>query len=106
MRRGLKRVGVVLGIVLLGFAIFVALRQHLDYGATPTPDIKASSDPAVIARGEYVVRVLANCGGCHGDPALDAANLAGDKTVPLSGGRVWDIPPGKFRARNATSDPE
>src|SRR4051794_16625454 len=106
MRRVLKIVGAVLGIAVLGFAVVVVVRQDLDYGATATPDLKASSDPAVIARGEYVVRLLANCTSCHGDPALDAANMAGDKTVPLSGGRTWSIPPGIFRARNITSDPE
>jgi len=41
------------------FAIFVASRQHLKFDPL-YPAVAASADPAVIARGRYVVRVLAN----------------------------------------------
>ena len=93
---------VALGVIVAGFAIFVAMRQHLTFD-TPYPAIAASTDPAVIERGRYVVRILANCSECHGDPARRAEAGEG-KEIPLSGGFVWNIPPGAIYARNITPD--
>jgi len=98
----------LLAVVVLfvaGFAIFVASRQHLTFNGVPYPQVAASTDTAVIARGHYLVRNVVNCGQCHGDPAQAAARAAGDD-VPLSGGQVFDIPPGKFYVRNITPDQE
>ena len=56
---------------------------------------------ATAARGEYIVRNVAVCGGCH------AADPSHDVDGPLSGGmefRDWRI--GTARAANLTSDPE
>jgi mono/diheme cytochrome c family protein len=92
----------VLLIAIVGFAIFVASRQHLTFTA-PAPAVAASGDSAVIARGRYVVRSVAACASCHGDPARYAAFEQGDD-VPLSGGYAWHIPPGTFYALNITSD--
>jgi len=105
----LKKVALYAGAVLvffvLGFAVFVAARQDLRFDHE-LPPIHASTDPAVIARGQYVVRHLAGCGSCHADPARARDVLRGDDTVPLSGGHTWTIPPGTFRAYNITSDKE
>jgi mono/diheme cytochrome c family protein len=89
-------------IVVGAAAAYIASRQHLTFDA-PYPDVTASTDSAVIARGRYVVRNLAHCAGCHGDPAMRAT---ADADAPLSGGYVFDIPPGRFYARNLTPDPE
>jgi mono/diheme cytochrome c family protein len=97
----------VLGLIVLLFvagAVFVGSRQHLRFDA-PYPPVAASTDTAVIARGHYIVRDIANCGQCHGDPAQHEALLAG-ADVPLSGGFTWDIPPGSIHARNITPDDE
>jgi mono/diheme cytochrome c family protein len=85
-------------------AIYVGSRQNLKFDA-PYPDVAASSDSAVIARGRYVVRHLAPCADCHGDPAQAAAAQAGAE-VPLSGGYVFEIPPGRFHVPNITPDAE
>jgi mono/diheme cytochrome c family protein len=64
----------------------------------PLPSLSATDASA--SRGEYIVRTVAVCGGCH---AADAKNPAS----PLSGGREfrdWRI--GVARASNLTSDPE
>ena len=74
-------------------------------GDAPYPKVTATTDSAVVARGQYVVRVLAPCAACHGNPAQRAAYASGED-VPLSGGYVFDIPPGKFYVRNLTPDPE
>jgi mono/diheme cytochrome c family protein len=95
---------VVVALLFAGLSIYVASRQNLRFEA-PFPEIAASSDSAVIARGHYVVRSLAPCAACHGDPAQRAAGEAGAE-VPLSGGEVFDIPPGKFHVPNITPDAE
>jgi len=104
MRKFLVVFVFVVSVVIAGFAAFVATRQNLKFDA-PMPPVQASSDTAVIARGHYVVRQLASCPICHGDPKQYDRTLAGEE-VPLSGGFVFDIPPGKFYPRNITPDKE
>lgn len=104
MRKILLSLVVLFAVVVGGFAVYVASRQNLKFDA-PFPAIAASSDSAVVARGRYLVREVANCAQCHGDTAQARALMAG-ADVPLSGGFTFDIPPGKFRARNITPDAE
>jgi mono/diheme cytochrome c family protein len=104
-----KRIGfgiaAVLGAALAAFAVYVASRQNLRFDREP-PAIRASTDGAVVARGEYLVRRLANCSYCHGDSQRLRDVLQGNESVALSGGRTWEIPPGTFRAHNITPDRE
>jgi mono/diheme cytochrome c family protein len=101
---------ILIGLVLIVFAvvagasIFVASRQNLKFNP-PYPEVTASTDTSVIARGHYVVHTLANCVQCHGDTTR-RADLAEGRDIPLAGGNRWDIPPGTFFARNITSDKE
>ena len=104
MRKILLTLVVLLVVVVGGFAVYVASRQNLVFDA-PFPAITASSDSAVVARGRYIVRDVANCAQCHGDTTQLQALVAG-ADIPLSGGFTFDIPPGKFRARNITPDEE
>jgi mono/diheme cytochrome c family protein len=97
-------VGVVALVALGVGAFWVASRQNLRFDA-PYPAFHASTDSAVVARGRYVVRRLADCAGCHGDPGQHQAYLDGAEP-PLSGGKSWVIPPGTFYARNITPDRE
>ncbi len=94
----------ILVLVLVTFAVFVATRQNLKFDA-PYPAVTASTDTAVVARGHYVIRNVANCAQCHGDTTQWVANQAG-ADVPLNGGFTWVIPPGSVHARNLTPDPE
>jgi mono/diheme cytochrome c family protein len=103
LRKILVAAGWVLVVVIVGGGIFVSARQNLRFDATPYPDVAASTDSAVIARGHYIVRVVAPCAGCHGDPSQRAAYVSG-ADVPLVGGFGFDIPPGQFYTRNLTSD--
>ena len=102
MRKALRIVGILLLVIVAGGAMFVGARQNLTFDA-PFPAVTASRDSAVIERGHYIVRTLAPCASCHGDPAQRDASMKGDE-VPLSGGVVFDIPPGKFYPRNLTPD--
>ncbi len=96
------RLGIVIVLVVGGFAAYVASRQNLEFDV-PLPPVAASTDSAVIARGHYVVRDVASCTGCHGDPTQPDSVLA-SADVPLSGGFEFHIPPGRFYPRNITPD--
>ena len=94
----------VVALFVAGFAIYVASRQHLTFNDVPYPQVAASTDTAVIARGHYLVRDVVNCASCHGDPTRTADRDAGVE-LPLSGGYLFDVPPGKIYVRNITPDP-
>ncbi len=96
-------VGLVVLVIAAG-AAFVGSRQNLKFDP-PYPDVTASTDSAVIARGHYLVRNVTNCAQCHGDTTQHAAAMAG-ADVSLIGGFAWEIPPGTFYARNITPDVE
>ncbi len=88
----------VLGVS--GLAIAVKLRENRTFDA-PYPTLTASKDPAIIARGQYLVTGPAHCTSCHGDPEQVAA---GALEPPLSGGMVFDLPVGEFYVPNITPD--
>ena len=94
-------VGLV-ALLVASLAIFVSMRQHLKFEA-PYPPVQATTDSAIVERGRYMVREVAVCAGCHGDQT-QAAAYANAEDVPLSGGLLFDIPPGKFYVPNITSD--
>ena len=102
--RSAKWIGIALLILVAGLTITVAMRQNLTYEA-PYPTIKASQDSAVIARGKYLVYGPAHCAHCH-TPAKDLERVERGEEVPLTGGHLFDIPPGKLYSRNITPDPE
>jgi mono/diheme cytochrome c family protein len=95
---------ILIALVVAGFSVYVASRQHLTFDS-PMPAVAASTDSAVIERGRYVVRDLASCSICHGDPKQYERTFAGEE-VPLSGGFAFHIPPGQFYPRNITPDEE
>lgn len=83
---------------ILAIAGGVASCHH----ATPPVPVLAGAgsldDAQLVARGDYIVRDVAACGGCH--------NPTGDPDGPLSGGmefKDWRL--GTARASNLTSDP-
>jgi hypothetical protein len=83
-------------IVLL--IIVVAFRQNLKFEA-PYPDITATADSAMIARGKYLAYGPAHCANCHGKPGSDSFINKGIE-VPLSGGNVFPLPVGNFYVHN------
>ncbi len=100
----LKWVGIVLVLLLIGLFAFVQFSWDKKYDV-PYPDIKATSDSAVIARGRHLVFGPAHCVTCH--VPLDKVKEAEEgKELPLSGGWELSIPPGIFRAPNITPDIE
>jgi len=94
--------GVSLVSIVAILVITVAFRWNRTFDA-PYPPLVASRDTAVIARGRYLAYGPAHCSDCHTPPSERAALRAGT-LVPLSGGMLFDIPPGKFHVPNLTPD--
>jgi len=97
---------ILAGITLLlaGLVIYVLLGWDKKYEAA-YPEITASKDSAIIARGKYLAFGPAHCGTCH-VPMDKIMEVDNGLQIPLSGGWELTIPPGKFTARNITPDEE
>jgi mono/diheme cytochrome c family protein len=87
---------------VLGAYVMMTLGcRHAQVPLPASPASVASDTTVLTARGEYIARNVAVCGGCH------AADPKRDVDGPLSGGtefRDWRI--GTLRAANLTSDAE
>ena len=91
-------------LVIIGFVIAVYARYNRTFEA-PYPDIKASTDSAMIARGRYLARGPAHCAHCH-SPMTDMTSVDKGEVTSLSGGFNFELPIGKVYAPNITSDEE
>jgi mono/diheme cytochrome c family protein len=100
----LTKILVGLTIIIAGLVLFIQFTWDKKYDA-PYPEIVASTDSAVIARGKYLAFGPAHCSVCHVpmNKIMDAEN---GEEMPLSGGWELTIPPGTFRAPNITPDME
>lgn len=96
----------ILTVVLLvsGFIIYVQFTWNKVYEA-PYPDITASTDSALIAKGRHLVYGPAHCATCH-IPTNKAMAIEEGEQLPLMGGWGLEIPPGRFLAPNLTPDTE
>jgi mono/diheme cytochrome c family protein len=104
IKKILKWTGIILLVLIAGISITVASRQHLTY-STPYPDVIASTDSAIIARGKELIFGPAHCTDCHA-PEAKPEDLAAGVEVPLTGGYEFDLPIGKVYSRNITPDDE
>jgi mono/diheme cytochrome c family protein len=106
--RVFKWIGIVVAVVMAlgGVALaWVSASWDADYSAMPRPAIVASTDPAVIAHGDYIFNAVAHCSICHGGPTAPTRKR-GDR-FPMAGGLIFHADPfGTFVARNLTSDRE
>lgn len=100
----LKWTGITLVLIIAGVSIIAASRQNLKYDA-PYPDIKASTDTAIIARGRHLVYTVAHCVGCHSNVNIDSLSNF-DEDIPLTGGRKFELPVGDIYSKNITPDDE
>jgi mono/diheme cytochrome c family protein len=93
-----------LAILIILLVVYVQFAWNKKFDA-PYPDIKASTDSAVIARGKYLAFGPMHCAVCHVSNE-QIPDIEAGKELPLSGGWTLDIPPGMFRSRNITPDME
>lgn len=103
IRKILKWTGLVIVFVIASVAIATAFRQHLTYDA-PYPNITASTDSAVIARGRHLVLGPGHCADCHSPVRNVDSLLKLGQDPSLSGGLPFHLPFGTFYTRNITPD--
>src|SRR5262245_34056248 len=105
MARAMGILFAVVALALAGLAGYVARTWDRTYEA-PLPQVTISTDPAVLARGEYLVYGPAHCVECHGASLSALQQLEDGVRVPLSGGiRLQLGPLGAVYAKNLTPDP-
>ncbi|MEA2465222.1 MAG: hypothetical protein QOJ98_2969 [Acidobacteriota bacterium] len=108
MKRLLKfvvRAAAVVAALAVILVVVVEVRSRRTFDA-PYPDIHASADPQVIARGAYLAYGPAHCVNCHTQGAAQKAAVEQGATPPLSGGNRFSFPPGTFYSPNLTPDKE
>lgn len=103
IKKILKWTGIVLLVLVAGISITVSARQHLHYEA-PFPDIKASKDSQVIARGRGIVLGPSHCVDCHSTVRNVDSVLRLGQEPDLSGGFKFDFALGVFHTPNLTPD--
>jgi mono/diheme cytochrome c family protein len=101
----LKWTGIVLGVLIIALVAFVQLTWNKKLTA-PYPQIVASTDSAVIARGRYLAYGPAHCASCH-MPVENFMEIEKGAQLPLIGGWGLEISGfGTFTAPNLTPDIE
>ena len=80
----LKVMSAVVAVLAGCFTIYVWRTWDRTYEA-PLPAVQISTDPAVIARGEYLVYGPAHCVECHASSTAEFRSLADGKRPPLKG---------------------
>ncbi len=107
MKRALKFLGytacAIATVAVVAVAI-VLVRWDRTFDA-PYPDIRASQDPNVIARGRYIVYGPGHCVACHTDKSKHPAIEAG-ATPFLTGGNIFNLAFGTLYTPNLTPDRE
>lgn len=100
MSKVLKWLSGLLGLLVCSLVIYIYSNQAPIYDA-PYPNITASSDPEVIAHGEYLFYGPAHCAGCHAARDQVQALEAGKMVLP-SGGEDFHLPIGSIYTPNIT----
>jgi hypothetical protein len=97
-----KWTGALVLLIILCVSAVVPFRQNLTYEA-PYPELNATTDTAVIARGRELVLGAAHCVDCHSTKRADP--LTGIDAEPvLSGGVKFALPVGEVYSKNITPD--
>ena len=102
----LKKILLWGGISLLAIVVILIATVQLTWKKkfdAPYPDIKASTDSAVIARGEYIVYGPGHCAECHISQD-DYEKVVKGERVPLAGGFTFKLPFGNCYTKNITPD--
>jgi len=105
--RGLAIGGLVLAFASAALAVYVA-RTWDRVWDVPLSEIRASSAPAIIQRGEYLVYGPAHCAVCHASSEAELVSaIEARRLAPLQGGQRFAAAPlGVVYSKNLTPDPE
>ena len=105
--RALQLFFLVVFVLVSVLAIHTWRTWDRSYDDVQIPDVRASTDPAVIARGEYLVYGPAHCVECHAKSFEEFQKVANNQKVPLQGGTRFAAPPlGAIYSKNLTPDKE
>ncbi len=104
MKSVFKIIAVTLGVLLVVLVIYIFLGSGKTFDA-PYPDLSASKDSALIARGKYLAFGPAHCASCH-MPMDKIMEVEQGAEFPMSGGWEFKIPPGTLHAPNLTPHKE
>ena len=97
---------IVIVIAIVSFFIYVQSSWDKTYEIA-YPDLKTSSDSAIIAKGEYLVHGPAHCSNCHVSSWQAMINADSGIDEPLIGGVRFPLGPlGELSPANLTSDTE
>ena len=108
MKRLLKyvvRAAATVAALALLLVVVILVRANRTFDA-PYPEIHASQDPAVIARGAYLAYGPAHCVNCHTSGAAQKAASEEGATPPLFGGNTFHLGVGNVHSPNLTPDKE
>ena len=100
----LKWTGITILSIVIIFVILVFALQNKKFDA-PFPNLHASNDSSLIARGKYLAYGPAHCSGCH-TPASDQQKVMNGEELPFKGGFEFVLPIGKLYSKNITPDDE
>jgi len=100
MKKFLKWTGIILLLIIAGLYFTIELMQNRKFDA-PYPAIRSSKDSIVIEAGKKLVFGAAHCANCHSPAGSEKLAMKGEE-VPLSGGRVFDLPIGTIYSPNLT----
>jgi mono/diheme cytochrome c family protein len=99
-------VGGLASLAVLALGAFIALeRGWARTFDAPYPDMRASTDSAVLERGRYLVYGPAACAYCHVVRQQWKPLDRGDM-LPLTGAHVFPLPFGQIYSANITPDPD
>jgi mono/diheme cytochrome c family protein len=105
--RALQLFFLLVFVLASALTIYVWRTWDRAYDDYPVPDVRASTDPAMIARGEYLVYGPSHCVECHASSFEEFQKVAAGQKVPLQGGTRFQAPPlGVIYSKNLTPDPE
>ncbi len=105
--RALQLFFLVVFVLLSVLAFYTWQTWDRSYDEVTIPEVHASSDPAVIAKGEYLVYGPAHCVECHAKSFEEFQKVVNNEKVPLQGGTKFTAPPlGSIYSRNLTPDRE
>lgn len=89
-------------VLIVILSTTIGMRQNLKFEA-PYPNVHASKDSNVIAKGKHIVYSQAHCADCHSPQNVDSLWSLGIEPT-LSGGRLFDIDIARIYTPNITSD--
>jgi len=98
------------GALLVAAAVLVAwvlLTWDRVYDDVANPQLMATTDPDVIAKGRYLVRGPAHCSNCHVGDVQEAVRADAGEEIPMKGGLEFPIGPiAVLYTANLTPDPD